>query len=55
VVVRQQARRLVNVRSPRRILLPGKREGSMLDLVFVLLTLGFFGLSWVYVRGCEKV
>jgi len=25
------------------------------DVVFVLVTLAFFLLSWLYVRGCERV
>jgi hypothetical protein len=25
------------------------------DVLFVALTLGFFLLSWLYVRGCERV
>jgi len=25
------------------------------DVVFVLMTLAFFLLSWLYVRGCERV
>jgi len=27
----------------------------MLDLVFVLITLLFFALSWAFVKGCEKL
>jgi len=27
----------------------------MHDLVMVLLTLGFFAIAWLYVRGCERV
>jgi len=27
----------------------------MVDLIFVLVTLAFFGLSWLYVRACERV
>jgi len=27
----------------------------MIDLFFVLLTLAFFGLSWLYVRACERL
>jgi hypothetical protein len=28
---------------------------GMLDLLFVLGTVGFFALSWAYVRYCEKM
>jgi hypothetical protein len=28
---------------------------SMLDLVFVVVTLLFFLISWLYVRACERV
>jgi len=27
----------------------------MRDVVFVLLTVVFFALSWLYVRACERV
>jgi len=27
----------------------------MVDLILVLVTLCFFGLSWLYVRACERV
>jgi len=27
----------------------------MNDLVFVLATIGFFLLSWLYVRACERI
>jgi len=27
----------------------------MRDLVLILVTLAFFGLCWLYVRGCERV
>jgi len=27
----------------------------MKDVVFLLLTLVFFGVSWLYVRACERV
>jgi len=27
----------------------------MLDLVFVLMTVLFFALSWAFVKGCEKL
>jgi len=27
----------------------------MKDLLFVLVISGFFALSWLYVRACEKV
>jgi hypothetical protein len=29
--------------------------GAMIDLFFVALTLAFFGLSWLYVRACERL
>jgi hypothetical protein len=28
---------------------------AVLDLVYLLLTLAFFGLMLVYVRGCERL
>ena len=28
---------------------------AMLDLLFVVLTVGFFAVAWAYVRGCERV
>jgi len=27
----------------------------MKDLVFVVMTLLFFGLAWLYVRACDRV
>ena len=27
----------------------------MLDVVFVILTVAFFAVCWVYVRGCERI
>jgi hypothetical protein len=30
-------------------------EASMLDLIFVLATVAFFGLSWAYVRACDRL
>jgi len=27
----------------------------MLDLVFVAVTVGFFGLCWAYTRACERL
>jgi hypothetical protein len=30
-------------------------EGSMIDLLLVLATAAFFGLSWGYARLCEKL
>jgi len=27
----------------------------MADVVFVLITVGFFLISWIYVRGCDRV
>jgi len=27
----------------------------MLDLVFVVVTVGFFALAWAYVRACDRV
>jgi hypothetical protein len=31
------------------------KETTMLDLLFVTVTVGFFALAWAYVRGCERV
>lgn len=31
------------------------RVTSMLDVVYVVITLIFFLLSWLYVRACERV
>jgi hypothetical protein len=28
---------------------------SMMDIVYVVITLIFFLLSWLYVRACERV
>jgi len=30
-------------------------EGEMLDVVYILVTLAFFGLMVAYVRACEKL
>ena len=30
-------------------------ENEMLDLLYVLLTMGFFALCAAYVRGCERL
>jgi hypothetical protein len=30
-------------------------RSTMLDLLFVVLTVGFFAVAWAYVRGCERV
>jgi len=27
----------------------------MLDLVFILSVLGFFGLAWAYARACDRL
>jgi len=27
----------------------------MFDPILVVVTLGFFGLSWLYVRACERL
>jgi hypothetical protein len=27
----------------------------MADIIFVLVSLVFFGLCWLYVRGCERL
>jgi len=27
----------------------------MLDLLFVLMTVAFFAVSWAFVKGCEKL
>jgi hypothetical protein len=34
---------------------PQGGESDMMDLVFVGLTLGFFGLTWLLVKLCESV
>ena len=31
------------------------QEGEMLDIVYILVTLAFFGLMVAYVRACEKL
>jgi len=31
------------------------QEATMLDLLFVAMTVGFFALAWAYVRGCDHV
>jgi hypothetical protein len=31
------------------------QEGPPMDAVFVLATLAFFALAWVYGRGCEHI
>jgi hypothetical protein len=37
-------------------ILASEAGGSqMADVVFVALTLAFFGLSWLYVRACDRV
>jgi hypothetical protein len=33
----------------------GDEVTPMADLVFVAVTLVFFGLSWLYVRACERL
>jgi hypothetical protein len=38
-----------------RILLSRGEEVPMLDLIFVLVTLGFFAVAWAYVRGCDRL
>jgi hypothetical protein len=35
--------------------LHARSEGSMIDLLLVLVTAAFFGLSWGYARLCEKL
>jgi len=35
--------------------LPNDRKISMMDLVYVALTVGLFGLSWGLVRLCDRV
>jgi len=27
----------------------------MLDVIYIVLTLGFFAVAWAYVRACERV
>jgi hypothetical protein len=31
------------------------RSLPMSDLVFILVTLAFFAVCWLYVRGCERL
>jgi hypothetical protein len=31
------------------------RGDAMRDLAFVLVSIGFFGLSWLYVRFCDRL
>ena len=31
------------------------RSDAMLDLLFVVVTLGFFAVSWGYVRACKRL
>jgi hypothetical protein len=31
------------------------KELTVIDLIFVLTTLGFFALAWAYVRGCGQM
>jgi hypothetical protein len=31
------------------------RGGTMADLLFVLVTVGFFVLAWAYERACERL
>jgi hypothetical protein len=30
-------------------------EGRMIDLVYVLATVGFFALAWAYARACDRI
>ena len=39
----------------RTLLIGATEEATMLDLLFVGVTVGFFGLAWAYVRGCDRV
>ena len=32
-----------------------KRKKPMLDVLFVLMTVAFFAISWAFVKGCEKL
>lgn len=32
-----------------------RERNEMADLVLVLVVLGFFGLCWLYVRGCDHI
>jgi len=29
--------------------------GTMIDLLLVLLTVGFFAVAWLYAKACERV
>jgi len=35
--------------------LSGREVHTMLDLVYVALTVGFFALAWVYARACDRL
>jgi hypothetical protein len=37
------------------VLPPAAPRCRMKDLVFVLLTVGFFAVSWLYVHACERL
>jgi len=39
-----------------RALSEGRRSTSnMLDAIFILATVVFFGVAWAYVRGCDRL
>jgi hypothetical protein len=39
-------------RAPRAL---SERRPAMGDVLFLLLTVGFFALSWLFLRLCERV
>jgi hypothetical protein len=39
----------------RRVCRVSERRPAMGDVLFLLLTVGFFALSWLFVRLCERV
>ena len=38
-----------------RAVLWGRQEAFMFDVLLVLITVAFFGLSWAYARFCERL
>jgi hypothetical protein len=39
----------------RRSLWQGSGVDRMLDLLFLLIVIGFFGSAWAFVRGCDRL
>jgi hypothetical protein len=48
-------RRFARHPGPARVVLQAPAEDGMTDLLLVLATAAFFGLSWGYARLCEKL